>query len=101
MRRAEEPNAPTATGTIWIRSELVKILFDTGATHSFIATACVDRLHLICSIGIPFVVGLPDGSKVSEEKEILQCPIRIGDQDWLTNFIVMALPNDDVILGMD
>ena len=35
-------------------------------------------------------------------REIHQCPLRLGERDWLADFIVMKLsPGDDVILGMD
>ena len=66
------------------------------------SSACVARLGLTCTEGVSFVVGLLDGSKVRGNKEILQCPIRIGNRDWYADFIVMQLsPDDDVILGMD
>ena len=64
MRRADALNAPTATGMIWIQSKPVHILFDTGATHSFISSACIDRLQLKYSTSASFVVGLPDDSKI-------------------------------------
>ena len=71
MRRPDALNAPTATGTIWIQSKPVHILFDTGATHSFMSTTCVDRLGLTYTYGASFVVGLPDGSTVRGNREIL------------------------------
>ena len=102
MRRPDALNAPTTTGTIWIKSKPVHILFDTGATHSYMSSACASRLGLTCTEGVSFVVGLPDGSRVSGDREIRQCPIRIGGRDWFANFIVIKLsPDDDVILGMD
>ena len=51
------------------------ILFDTGAKHSYMSSACASRLGLTCTEGVSFVVGLPDGSRVSGDREIRQCPI--------------------------
>jgi len=102
MRRPDALNAHTTTCTIWIKSKSVHILFDTGATHSYMSSACTSRLGLTCIEGVSFVVGLPHGSRVSGDREIRQCPIRIGGRDWFANFIVIKLsPDDDVILGMD
>ena len=89
IRRDDVLNAHTATGTIWIQSKPVHILFDTGAMHSFMSSACAHRLQLTCSSNASFVVRLPDGSMICGDREILQCPIRIGNRDWLANFIVI------------
>ena len=64
MRRPDALDAPTTSGTLWIQSSPVHILFDIGATYSFMSSTCVDRLGLATSEGVGFVVGLPDGSKV-------------------------------------
>ena len=71
MRRADALNALIATGMIWIQSHPVHILFDTCTTLSFMSYACVDRLQLKCSTSASFVVGLPDGSKIRGDREIL------------------------------
>ena len=102
MRRVDILNAPTATGMIWIQSKPVHILFDTGATHSFMSSACAHRLQLTYSSSASFVVRLPDGSRICGDREILQCPIRIGNREWLVDFIVVQLASDDdVILRMN
>ena len=67
------------------------ILFDTSATHSFMSLECLDRLGLVTTEGVEYVVGLPDGSKVRVSCELLQCPLGIGNRDWLADFIVMKL----------
>ena len=102
IRRDDVLNAPTAKSTIWVQSKPVHILFDTGATHSFMSSACAHRLQLTCGSSASFVVRLPDGSRICGDREILQCPIWIGNRDWLADFIVVQLaPDDDVILGMN
>ncbi|MCO5697012.1 retroviral-like aspartic protease family protein, partial [Acinetobacter baumannii] len=101
MRSADEPTAPTATGTILIHGLPVKVLFDTGATHSFISDDCVARLSLATVEGRPFIVGLPDGGRVSGTRDVRGCPIWLGNRDWLAAFFVMHLVHEEVILGMD
>ena len=44
---------------------------------------------------------MPDGSRVRTGREIVGCPVRIGERDWLTDLIVMPLKTDDLILGMN
>ena len=34
-------------------------------------------------------------------REVLGCPIRIGEREWPADLIVMPLRMDDLILGMD
>ena len=49
----------------------------------------------------PFVVGLPDGTRIVGDREIRDCAIRIGSRDWAADLIVMKLKHEDIILGMD
>ena len=99
--RADDRTAPTSAGTIHFHDECLSILFDTGATHCFIAEACVARLSLSCTSGLPLTIGLADGAKVRTSREVLGCPIRIGEREWPADLIVMPLRMDDLILGMD
>ena len=41
MRRSDEPDAPICKGTLYVRSTDAFLLFDSGATHSFISESCV------------------------------------------------------------
>ena len=102
LRGAEDDYpAPTSTGTILIHDISVRILFDTGATHCFIAESYVARLGLVCTSCSPFIVGLPDGSRVRGSREILSCPVRIGSRFWPADLIVIPLRLEDLILGMN
>ena len=74
---------------------------DTWATHYFIADSCVARFKLVCSIYPTLVVCIADGARVRTGREILGCPIRIGEREWPTDLIVMPLRTDEMILGMD
>ena len=101
MRDEDAFSSPITSGTIHIRDASVRILFDTGATHCFISLECVRRLGLEPTPCSSFIVGLPDGSRVAGSLELLGCPVRISERIWPADLIVMELPHEDVILGMD
>ncbi len=101
MRIATDYASPSASGTILIHESPVRILFDTGATHSFIACACVRRLRLVCTPCESFPVGLADGTRVEGRREILGCPLSIASKVWPANLIELKMLHEDVILGMD
>ena len=42
----EEKGKPVLGGTLLIHGMLVRVLFDTGASHSFISHCLVDKLNL-------------------------------------------------------
>ena len=53
-------------GKCYCQNKLLDILYDSGATHSFMSHACVERLGLSVSI-IPFdvIVSTPTGKPVT------------------------------------
>ena len=74
MRSVEEPAAPTATGTIPIHGLPVRVLCNVGAMHSFISDAYEECwFGFVLTEGIPFSIGLPDGSRVIGTHVICVC----------------------------
>ena len=58
----DQATAPMTRGMIYHRAEPIDILFDSGATHSFVSQEVVDRLSLESkALDDAFVVGLPNG----------------------------------------
>lgn len=75
MREADGPNAPAAQGTLYLNSAPVCILFDSGATHSFISESCVNKLGLECNDTCePFIVNLPQWESVSGSQTSVKVP---------------------------
>ena len=65
MRRSDEPDAPVCQGTLYVRSTAAFLLFDSGATHSFISESCVEELGLECTDSFePFIVNLPNKERI-------------------------------------
>jgi predicted aspartyl protease len=87
------------TGTFSIRDHLVKILFDSGATHSFISENLVCKLGLhSCHTKESFVV-FTAGGRIPSNTITKVVPLQLGSKTFLTNLILLGLGGLDVILG--
>ncbi|XP_026458409.1 uncharacterized protein LOC113358909 [Papaver somniferum] len=89
-------------GNFLIFSSRAKVLFDSGATHSFIS------LHLAAYLGLKPVpmgftlnVSSPLGNVVSLSKFCKDCEITFGDYRVKVDLIPMRLQDYDVIIGMN
>ena len=78
MRRSDRPDAPVCQGTLYVHSTTAFLLFDSGATHSFISESCVEMLGLECSDTCePFIVNLPNGERIIGAKQLSDFPTSI------------------------
>ena len=94
-----QPHA--AAGKALILSYSVNVLFDTGATCSFISRECVDRIGLSSATSDLFIIRLPNGDTIKGTYEVRQCPIDISDRPWPIDMLIAPLYGEDIILGMD
>ncbi|KAL6544004.1 hypothetical protein OROGR_010501 [Orobanche gracilis] len=102
MKRTDDPGAKMISGTLEILSQPVCILFYIGASHYFISKSCLSRLRLdSATICEPYIIGLTDGTRIVGNREIQNCLIQLYSREWLSNLIVIDLPKEDVILGID
>jgi hypothetical protein len=89
------------TCTVSIDSFDAFILFDSGASFSFILKAFVDRMGIsIQQIGQPITVNSAKG-RISSNYVCPGCVIRLADEDFVANLVVIPLDVFDAILGMD
>ena len=80
----------------------VRILFDSGASHSLIATSCVRELGLeFETLEKPLYVSSPLGTRVSVDMICRGCELEIFGILLTVDLRVMDMPEFDVILGMD
>jgi hypothetical protein len=88
-------------GMFLASSHPAKVLFDSGASHSFISSSFVVRHQLpIIIMKQTMLVSLPGG----EMRMKYICPaisITIRVVDFLANLIVLDSKGIDIILGMD
>lgn len=101
-----EPNEYATTevveGKILICSYLVHVLFDTGATYSFISASMVKLLNLVPTpMGKNLYLSTPLGRREIPWEKCLDCFVTIEEHDMLVDLSVMEIKDFDVILGMD
>jgi hypothetical protein len=99
---AELPEgAPIMIGTFSINHKPAVILFDSGATHSFISTKCEARLGLDPEhTKASYMITTPSG-KIASNRILNRVPIQLGSKLIKTNLVSLSLEGMDVILGMD
>src|ERR1044072_9464259 len=89
-------------GSGTIAGNLLSIVFDSGATHSFISMECVDRLNMHATT-LPFdlIVATPADKSLIARTACLHCPVMFKDRVYYANLLCLPLRDLDVILGMD
>ena len=77
------------------------VLFDSGASHSFISAAYVEKHNLpIALLKCQMIISSPGGDMPARQL----CPkvnLKISGVDLIANLIVLDSKGIDVILGMD
>jgi hypothetical protein len=95
----EAPNV--VIGMFLINDTSVVVLFDSGASHSFISAAYVGKHNLpLALLRCQMIVSSPGGDMPARQL----CPmvnLKIKGVDFVANLIVLESKAIDVILGMD
>jgi len=80
----------------------VVVLFDLGATHSFVSNECVGRLGLAMrKLECELIVATPASGEVSTTSMCVGCPMEVAGRRFTLNLICVSIEGLDVILGMD
>ncbi|GAU44275.1 hypothetical protein TSUD_135160 [Trifolium subterraneum] len=83
------------------QSEVV-ILFDCGATSSFISVECVIRLGLFSTSLIPPITfAVATGGRVVSKRVCQNCPVSVAGKVYHVDLICLPLKDMDIVLGMD
>jgi len=81
---------------------VVLVLFDSGATHSFISDVCVGRLQLVThDLGCELLVSTPSSGQVATSSVCVRCSMEVVGRRFKVNLVCLPLEGLDVILGMD
>jgi hypothetical protein len=79
----------------------VIILFDSGATHSFISSKCGIKIGLdLYPTSEAYMIATP-GGKISSNQVCRSVPIQMGRNLVRTDLLLLDLEGMDVLLGMD
>jgi predicted aspartyl protease len=88
-------------GTFLVESHLAGVLFDTGATHSFITASWVEAHNLpITTMTTPIQIDSA-GGKVRTHRICLNVRVEIRGIEFPANLIVMGTQGIDVILWIN
>ncbi|KZV28235.1 hypothetical protein F511_02105 [Dorcoceras hygrometricum] len=100
--QAEETPSMVIRGTCSIYDYPARVLFDTGASHSFISEMFVFERGLSSSPLCDVVsVSTPAGVNLWSREVVVDCLIRFDEHVLVTNLIVLGIRDFDCILGMD
>jgi predicted aspartyl protease len=92
---------PIMTGTFSINHQPMIILFDSGATHSFISSKCGTKLGLgLYPTSGAYMIATP-GGKISSNQVCRSVPIQMGRNLVRTDLLLLDLEGIDVLLGMN
>jgi hypothetical protein len=92
---------PVIMGTFLVANHPAVILFDSGASHTFISKKFVEQHCVLCHESKEgFKIHSPGGQMFTREVAY-QVPVTLAGRDFPTNMIVLKGQDIDVILGMN
>ena len=98
----ESADQPVIQGTFLLSRLWARVLFDSGASHSFIATSVVTELGLeVEALKEPLYVSSPLGIRTRIGMICRGCELEISGILLTVDLKVMDMSEFDVILGMD
>jgi hypothetical protein len=87
-------------GKFFLNEYPIIILFDSGASHDFVSSACVERAKLtLVASRAPDVISTPEG-RVDTDLIARKVPLELSGRVFSTSLIVLSGQGIDVILGM-
>jgi hypothetical protein len=93
--------APVMMGAFSIRGKPIRVLFYSGATHSFMNGKALSKVGLnSCNTNDAFTIKTAGGN-ISSELVTRGVPLELGSRTVDTDLIILRLEGIDVILGMD
>jgi hypothetical protein len=98
---AVQENPGMTVGMFPVDSHIVEVLFDTGATHSFITASWVEAHNLpITTMSTPIQIDSA-GGRIRVDSICLNVSVEIRGIAFSANLIVMGTQGINVILGMN
>jgi len=89
------------TGTFLVNNVPAYVLFDSGATVSFIASSFVSKANLSVSSPVRSFISLPSGEDFVCHREFKEVPVVICGSELRADLKEFPMIEFDVILGMD
>jgi hypothetical protein len=87
-------------GMFFLNEHPIIILFDSGASHNFISSACTKKAMLsMVTTEAPYVISTP-GGRVDADRTVCKAPLELAGRVFSTDLIILKGQGLDVILGM-
>jgi hypothetical protein len=100
-RQAEHQNTVIETSGL-LKGKTISILFDSGATDSFISSSLIEKCGLaVVGQGVKWQVELASGAKMTTDLCVQGCNLRLGPFSTNVDLRVIPLGSYGVVLGMD
>jgi hypothetical protein len=88
-------------GTFLVANYPIVILFDSGASHTFISKNFVEKHYIPCTESREgFIIHSP-GGRIFSKEVVFHISVTLAGREFLTNIIVLKGQDIDVILGMN
>jgi hypothetical protein len=92
---------PVMMGTFLVANHPAVILFDSGASHTFISKTFVDKYCIHCTESRERFVIHSLGGQIFTKEVAFHIPVTLVGREFLTNMIVIKRQDIDMILGMN
>jgi hypothetical protein len=97
-----EGGSEVVTGTVPVLGFEASILFDSGATYSFVSIVFVRLSRLVVRTLEPgLAITTLVGKIVVCKRVVCECPVSICGRVLPANLVIFPMFNYDIILGMD
>jgi predicted aspartyl protease len=87
-------------GTFLLFGCHIIILFDSGASHGFITSACAKRVELSLTVAKPSYMICTPGGRIVVNYIAREVPLKLARHMFPTHLVVLDGQGIDVILGM-
>ncbi|XP_047150275.1 uncharacterized protein LOC124822327, partial [Vigna umbellata] len=89
-------------GTCLLGGRSCMVLFDSGATHSFVSDTCTRELGLtVRELQYDLTISTPTFGIMKTSTVCVRCSVVVEERHYKVNLICLPLQGLDVILGMD
>jgi hypothetical protein len=92
---------PVMMGTFLVANHPAVILFDSGASHTFISKKFVEKYCIPCIESREGFIIHSSGGQIFTKEMAFHVPVTLAERDFPTNMIVLKGQDIDVILGMN
>lgn len=97
-----EVSNDVVSGTLSLFSREAKVLFDPGATHSFVSCVFARYANVpITPLDVHVTISTPMGDCQFIDHVYKSCVIRLCDKEFLVDLLPLEMHDFDLILGMD